>query len=331
MHLPRRRGFTLIELLVVLAIIALLIGLLLPAVQKIREAANRASCANNLKQLGLALNNYLTANSDRYPWGGRGYGWCHNPQIAGDKVIYNHNGLLLLLPYLEGDNLFNRLDLKQCTSDCVEGNTGCCPPVKALGTLAGDAVASGNAAIVSLQLKVFRCPADRGTPTQDGGSYYDIKAGSGFHGAKTNYDFIAYGGNYECNGWSLMSKNQRRMFGENSTTRVADVTDGLSNTMALGESTLDVFNGRCNSWGYRGWVQVGIDPGTYGINNFKYPSDPNPYFGKLGSWAYAGSLHPGGANFLTADGAVRFIQEKTSHAVLLNLVCMADGNPVEVP
>jgi prepilin-type N-terminal cleavage/methylation domain-containing protein/prepilin-type processing-associated H-X9-DG protein len=327
----RPSAFTLVELLVVIAIIAVLIGLLLPAVQKVREASARSQCGNNLKQLGIALNAYLLPNDNRYPWGGRGFGWCQNPALFGDRVIYNHNGLLLLLPYIEQENLFQKLDLTQATSNCMDGNSNCCPPVTAVGTLAGDAVTSGNAAVVSTSLKIFHCPSDPGNPLQGGSAEYDIKAGSPYHGVKTNYDFSAYGGSYACNIWSRMSPSQRRMFGENSTTRVSDITDGLSNTIAMGESTYNVYNGTCNSWGYRGWVQIGIDVGTYGINRWTYPTDPAPATGKLGSWGYAGSLHADGANFLMADGAVRFIHQSTPSAVLLNLACMADGNTVEVP
>jgi prepilin-type N-terminal cleavage/methylation domain-containing protein/prepilin-type processing-associated H-X9-DG protein len=324
----RRTGFTLIELLVVIAIIAVLIGLLVPAVQKVREAGARSQCQNNLHQLGIALHNYEN-NFKRFPPGGKSYGWCHNPQLYGDPVIYNWNGLVFLLPYIEQQALWSSINQNAAMSNCIEGNSGCCPPVKAVGQLAGDAVASGNATVAVTPLDIFHCPSDNGDMLQGTSEEYGIKAGTSYRGVKTNYDFIATGTTYDCNFWSRIAANQKRMFGENSTTKVAMVRDGLSNTLAMAETTYNVYNGTCPAWAYRGWVQTGVDT-VGGINNWTYGSTPpiTPIPGRLGSWGRLGSLHTGGANALFADGSVRFLSESIDLLTLQNLAAMADGNVI---
>src|SRR5207237_3236936 len=105
---------------------------------------------------------------------------------------------------------------------------------------------------------------------------------------------------------------------------MADVLDGTSNTIALGETTLEVDNGRTASWGYRGWVMTGVDL-RYGINNWDFSPYAPSIRGRLGSWGRGGSLHSGGANFLLADGAVRFISETIDPTTLTLLCYYADG------
>lgn len=127
------------------------------------------------------------------------------------------------------------------------------------------------------------------------------------------------------------------MFGENSDTKIAQVTDGLSHTIAFGETTFDNANGRCPPWAYRGWVQVGVDP-AQGINVWMSPwthppnPDPNrrrPRSGRVGSWSWPGSMHPGGCNFVFADGSVRFLHESTSRGAMERYAKMADGKVAE--
>ena len=329
MRRVKRTGFTLIELLVVIAIIAILIALLVPAVQKVREAASRAQCQNNLKQLGLALHNYHDSHKVLPP-AGRGYGWCNvGATTQGDAQILNLNGLVLLLPYIDQGAVYDRLKITEAMSP---QNTGYCCSLVGNNTpghaVVGNPVTNGNAAMMATPISVLRCPSEIGQRMQGPGSAYG--PGGSFDGAKTNYDFITSTNDFSCNWWKAASATARNIFGENSRAHMTDVTDGTSNTVAMGETTFDVYNGRCASWGYRAWVMTGIDL-RGGINDWSFSTAPDLRPGRLGSWGRAGSLHSGGATFLFADGTVRFLDQNTNLTMLTNLGYMADGQIINLP
>ena len=332
------RAFTLIELLVVIAIIAILIGLLLPAVQKVREAAARMKCSNNLKQIALATHNYL-ATFNTFPSAGKGYSWCSTP-ATGDAKIYNANGLLLLLPYLEQSALYEKFNLNEAFANV--STTLAVNPGNISGAIVGNPLTNGNAALASTVVPAFNCPTDTSAGPNDRltGGYYG--PGGTFNGAATNYDFITSDSDYSrCNNWAT-SGSLRRMFGENSTTRPGDVIDGLSNTFALGETTRYHGNGAAFAWSYRTHVMVGVDPGTSdpGINIWNLPSSfpaaANPTYtvmnGRIRTWwAAAGSMHSGGSHFAFGDGSVRFMTENTSGVTLEALSTMAGGEVISLP
>ncbi len=324
--MTRHRAFTLIELLVVIAIIGVLVGLLLPAVQKVRESANRIKCANNLKQLGLACQNYESTNG-QYPPAGKGYGWCIvSGSYLGDPDVYNLNGLSLLLPYLEQASLDGRLNRRATMSDQKTGY--CCDyQGNTMGQLVGDALTDGNGILMATQLSILYCPSDPGRRLQGPGDAYG--PGGRLDGAKSNYDFITSTSDFYCNYWRVAVPNARTMFGENSDTRHSSITDGTTNTLMLGETTLEVYNGRTSCWGYRGWVMTGIDP-RGGINDWSFIPGVEPIPGRLGSWGRAGSLHTGGAHFCFADGSVHFLNENINVTTLTHLGYMADGSVVSL-
>jgi prepilin-type N-terminal cleavage/methylation domain-containing protein/prepilin-type processing-associated H-X9-DG protein len=337
-----RRAFTLIELLVVIAIIAVLIGLLLPAVQKVREAAARMSCQNNLKQLGLACHNYHDANG-KLPPGRKSLGNTQGAVIAtynSDPILLNHHGLLYVLPYIEQGALYSKFNLKAATGNFLGSAVFGYPLSPGSALSSPDAIASGNAALAANEIKTLLCPSDNGVKTITPGSVHYSPDGTAGNvtAIKTNYDFIAQAqGVNRYNWWRNTTLGTRYIFGENSETTLPDIADGTTNTLLMGEQTLDLFNGVTSSWAYAGWVSVGIDPvGAWnvtfpaqGLNIWNYNNNP-VLVGRRASWYNAASLHSGGVNFVMADGSVRFIQESIDLPNLTRLSRMADGEVITI-
>ncbi|WP_164103712.1 DUF1559 domain-containing protein [Candidatus Laterigemmans baculatus] len=335
-----RRGFTLVELLVVIAIIGVLVGLLLPAVQAAREAARRMQCSNNLKQLGLALHNYHDTYKS-FPFSTSLKGSCESGSAKpAAGTIRNARGWPGVLPFFEQSALADQYSSVQAAGHYDRAGIG----------INGDAVASGNAAVVSQALPTFLCPSDSGNPKiTTTSSAYQISSDPSFQGAKTSYDFQAHLETSTCYLWSTRSQSTRYMFGTESNCKLRDVTDGTSNTVMLCETTLDVKDGYTAPWGYTNWTGAGVDiswrVGTggcggaignnpdQGINfwvccSWRSPACASDTRGSVAHWARPGSLHPGGVQVARADGSVRFIGENVDYLTRVRLARIGDGEVI---
>lgn len=329
-----RNGFTLIELLVVIAIIAILVAILLPAVQQAREAARRSTCKNNLKQIGLALHNYHDANNV-FPYstsadGSIETGTARTPDTTGFTL--NHRGWLMLLPYFEQTALYDQFDPMIPTGTYVR------PPASPLAAPEADVIASGNAQVVSTKINMLLCPSDDGDPfvTTTSANYaiYPTAPSNGHLGAKTSYDFSVLRYSSSATMWRSLGQTTRRLFGPYSSSKMRDIKDGTSNTVAVVEGTLNVKNGIANTWGYSKWVGNGIDlAASEGINDWPCcswhtPPDQNVTPGSTRNWGAPGSVHPGGIHILMADGSTRFLSENIDNTTRLRLAYIADRQPI---
>jgi prepilin-type N-terminal cleavage/methylation domain-containing protein/prepilin-type processing-associated H-X9-DG protein len=353
----KRRGFTLIELLVVIAIIAVLIGLLLPAVQKVREAANRSKCHNNLKQIGIALHNFHDARG-KFP-----------PGAVDNGAMWS----AWLCPYIEQDNLFNDMDVRPENGNWdgeITGQPGwngdwACPNpgfanasiTSGLGTAnAGVGGGSGpaterNIAACELLISLFRCPSSNLPEHVYGPSYENwivqkrvpISYAVCGSGVKAQLRVVADINNLD--GPFQMIHN---IGGGNFTgrrMRIADITDGLSSTIFVGEEGYDL---------QPSYTVAQLDlPGVarrkavwqFGSDSIDCQMSYNEAFGSTGvkmnypvravgdadQEAYIasfGSKHTGGANFLLGDGSVRFISDSIDPTIYSGLGTRAGGEVV---
>jgi prepilin-type N-terminal cleavage/methylation domain-containing protein/prepilin-type processing-associated H-X9-DG protein len=286
----RRFAFTLIELLVVIAIIAVLIGLLLPAVQKVREAAARVSCQNNLKQIGLALHTYHDANAVLPP----GY----RDPLAPPQFGPGWGWPVYLLPYLEQANLHR--DLHADTQPIGNGANPV-PPTS----------------LTQLPLSVFLCPSDTGPAVNP---FYDNHGKSNYRGVGGGqHPTVPIGGGL---GLSDIFAPLNGTFWRNSRVRFDDVTDGLSNTLMVGETALDVAR---DKWGGI-WVgAVHRDPAVMWVSGVYWVVDGDALrINGSDKWGFC-SPHPGGANFVAGDGSVHFIRDGADPLVVALLCIRNDG------
>jgi prepilin-type N-terminal cleavage/methylation domain-containing protein/prepilin-type processing-associated H-X9-DG protein len=255
---PPRHAFTLVELLVVIAIIGILVALLLPAVQAAREAARRMSCTNNLKQIGLALQNYHDVHKS----------FC--PGHMNDLNSGNRSGWawsIFLLPFIE----------EQPLHDVIDPNNR---QFYELGNHATDWT------ILQTRIDGYRCPSDTTEEPNPSRSPFNHNVGT------SNY--IACRGFFSTTGLGS-NRNNGVLYGS-SKTKFRDITDGSSNTIAVGERGADA-----NAGNWCGPGGLGSGSNSTGSVRLKI-NHPTSTVGFTG-------LHPGGANFVFCDGSVHFLSE----------------------
>jgi prepilin-type N-terminal cleavage/methylation domain-containing protein/prepilin-type processing-associated H-X9-DG protein len=336
-----RPAFTLIELLVVIAIIAVLIGLLLPAVQKIREAANRMSCQNNLKQLGLAMHNYHDTNGN-FPTGGIRYG----------PPLYAFGWPPYVFPYVEQDNRYKSMLALPGWPQTFTGLSGKYTFNFIQGAqtwrLTG-APNFGDSDLFTTPIPVFICPSSElGKQSPDDGYDPSVYLPLGINannqaalhyranGGSPTVGFVA-GKSTSATSQLYRGYTTSGVIYPESKVTISSITDGSSNTLLIGETSSAIGANRTGSawgniqpwtWGFYNYNDYLATEGGYLMIDHKYVTYPINYKGQnLPNNTPYTSNHPGGANFVFCDGSVRFLSSTMS---LTTLQALATRNGGEV-
>jgi len=290
----RRSGFTLIELLVVIAIIAVLIGLLLPAVQKVREAAARMSCSNNLKQIGLGMHNYVDAKSE-LPYARSG---------GGSK---DHSWAILMLPYVEQTGPYKVWTTVYTGVTQIYGINPC-----------NNTTVPDLKLVREFQLKGFFCPSRR---SPDPGKLCDVLANGTVMSGLGDYAAVRGDGTGDNGCFSQVQPSNTKT--PRTAIKFAHIQDGLSNTVMVGEKHVplgteaDLKDG--SIW------NGGLPEGVLRVSG---ASNPLAFDLKDPFQTQFGSAHFGTVQFAFADGSVRGVRTSTPGSTMALLTNRADGQVI---
>lgn len=333
----QRSGFTLVELLVVIAIIGILIGMLLPAVQQVREAARRTECANNLRQVALAAINYESAHMEFPP--GYEQEFVSDAPDSDDNGFSGHSVFYYILPFIEGNNIASGMDIR-------------IPKANRVATTAEFRASS--------VVPSFLCPSDtlgdESIPWPSTGTPEEFYGGTSYRGNAGSRPFFATSSS---NDGMFMAVGSAARKDDDAPPGIevgfAQITDGSSNTVLFGEmshldNNFDTFTdaGWTSGSTIRGWSRwypaggdtglANIMGGSFAPINYRIPwaDGESGAPGSRGAWfqfqdlrlSSFGSNHPGGANLAYADGSVHFLADSTSQNILQLRCQRSDGEVI---